>query len=203
MFFVVKKLAVLRALARRPPLCPSVFSVFLCVLRNLRFPHVGSPLPSAIFGYAVAAGDSPGFNLRGSSKPPNIQASKLPILRPACASTPPASVPLCLLCVLCVRRNRRFPHAGSLCVPSWFFVDFVIAAQRPASSSPQATARASTSGAPPSLQTSKLPNFHFEREKQGYYPPVCPKFLTIPPRPTPPRLLPTFRPVITFYRLTS
>ena len=171
------------ACASTPPASvPLCLLCVLCVRRNLRFPHAGSPLPSAIFGYAVAAGDSPGFNLRGSSKPPNIQASKLPILRPACASTPPASVPLCLLCVLCVRRNRRFPHAGSLCVHSWFFVDFVIAAQRPASSSPQATARASTSGAPLSLQTSKLPNFHFEREKQRYYPPVCPKFLTIPPK---------------------
>ena len=38
--FVISKdtLAVLRALARRPPLCPSVLSVLLCVLRNLRFP---------------------------------------------------------------------------------------------------------------------------------------------------------------------
>ena len=33
------------------------------------------------------------------------------------------------------------------------------AAQRPATSSPEATARASTSGAPPNLQPSKLPNF--------------------------------------------
>ena len=32
----------------------------------------------AAFGLIVAGGDSPGFNLRGSSKLPNIQTSKLP-----------------------------------------------------------------------------------------------------------------------------
>ena len=43
---------------------------------------------------------------------------------PACASTPPVSVPLCLLCGLCVLRNLRFPCVV-LRVPSWFFVSFV------------------------------------------------------------------------------
>ena len=40
---------------------------------------------------------------------------------PACASTPPVSVPLCLLCGLCVLRNLRFPCVVlfvSLCGPS-------------------------------------------------------------------------------------
>ena len=41
----------------------------------------------------------------------------------------------------------------------WFFSAFVGAAQRSASSPPKAAARASTSVAPPSLQTSKLPSF--------------------------------------------
>ena len=35
---------------------------------------------------------------------------------PACGSTPPASVPLCLLCVLCVPRNLRFPASCFLWV---------------------------------------------------------------------------------------
>ena len=64
---------------------------------------------------------------------------------PACASTPPVSVPLCLLCGLCVLRNLRFPIlAVLLCAPLWSFVFFVIAPQREAC---------------PSLQTSKLLNF--------------------------------------------
>ena len=49
---------------------------------------------------------------------------------PACASTPPVSVPLCLLCGLCVLRNLRFPIlAVLLCAPLWSFVFFVIAPQ--------------------------------------------------------------------------
>ena len=33
-------------------------------------PRAGSPLPSAIFGYAIAGGENPGLNLLGSSKLP-------------------------------------------------------------------------------------------------------------------------------------
>ena len=57
------------------------------------------------------------------------------------------------------RRNRRFPLRCALCVPLWFFVFFVGAAQRSTSSPPEAAVRAFTSVAPPSLQASKLPSF--------------------------------------------
>ena len=39
-------------------------------------------------GLITAKGGSPGLNLWGSSKLPNLQTSKLPLVRPACASTP-------------------------------------------------------------------------------------------------------------------
>ena len=79
----------------------------------------------------------------------------------ACASTP----------LICNKSAKSaVPLRRALCVPLWFFVSLaveglalwactVIAAQRPASSPPKAAARASTSGAPPSLQTSKPPSF--------------------------------------------
>ena len=39
-------------------------------------------------GLITAKGGSPGLNLWGSSKLPNLQTSKLPLVRPACGSTP-------------------------------------------------------------------------------------------------------------------
>ena len=40
---------------------------------------------AAPYGHIVAGGDSPGFNLCGSSKLPNLQASKLPKKPPDCS----------------------------------------------------------------------------------------------------------------------
>ena len=82
-----------RALARRPPLCPSVFSVFsvflgicgspascslcpfvvLCVLSRGRFGPLGLHGNSrAASGIIAAKGGGSGLNLRGSSKLPNL-----------------------------------------------------------------------------------------------------------------------------------
>ena len=70
----------------------------------------------------------------------------------------------------CASRTRTArPSAVCLCESSWFFVSLaveglalwactVIAAQRSVSSPPRAAARASTSGAPPSIQASKHPS---------------------------------------------
>ena len=101
---------------------------------------------SPFSGAALAAPPLPG---RGAA-PHSLPISQSHPAPSACASTPKICINL---------RNLRFPILTILCVPLWFFVSFVIAAQRPVTSSPEATARARTSGAPPSLQTSKLPNF--------------------------------------------
>ena len=55
---------------------------------------------------------------------------------------------------VCLARTHGPPSASCLCVPLWFFVFFVIAAQRSVSSPPRAAAQASTSDATPSLQAS-------------------------------------------------
>ena len=131
---------------------------------------------------------------RKKAKPPSLQTSKLPIARPACASTPlicpksvksavsysgsPAGGSRPLICFNL--RNRRFSHSGSLQQDNWcaqpnfqtsklpnfqsnrrflYSGSPALAMQRPLSSPPRAAARDSTSVAPPSLQTSKPPNF--------------------------------------------
>ena len=95
-------LAVLRALARRPSLCLSVFSV-VSVFFVIGGSHTGSPSVlrspgrvSAPYGLIAAKGGGPGFNLCGSSKPPNLQTSKLPLQRKTRPDNVRGGVGLCV-----------------------------------------------------------------------------------------------------------
>ena len=117
-------LAVLRALARRPSLCLSVFSVV-----SVFFVICGSNC--GVSGDAGDTGDA-GAPLRGDgegavqgwrkprkAKPPNFQTSKLPIVQSACGSTPLICSKSVLPKVFLAKRrnNLRFQlRRASLCL---------------------------------------------------------------------------------------
>ena len=128
----------------------SVWKVRPAGLRRRCTKDQGAALPPRASGDTGDTGDSGDSGARVNARR-TTRCSKRrqpPFNKKACASTPQICKNL---------RNLRFPIV--LCVSSWFFVFFVIAAQRSASSPPGAADRASTSGAPPSFQASKLPSF--------------------------------------------
>ena len=99
---------------------------------------------------------------RTAAAPLDFPKPKRGVRSPPCSHRPPGRT--------CALRTHGPPQRSLLSrgrfgalrlhgLPLWSFVSFVIAAQRSASSPPGAADRASTSGAPPSFQASKLSNF--------------------------------------------